>query len=631
MLACKKTAFFFVLLFCRQALFSQYILNGSAQKNSCNCYTLTQAIATQSGSVWNGTKISLHNSFDFWFNVYLGCNDATGADGIVFMLQPISTSVGSTGEGMGFAGVSPSIGITLDTWQNYNLNDPPYDHISIQANGNVMHGSDLAGPVEISAAGSNVEDCQWHTLRISWNAGTKWLRTYFDSALRLEKQVDLVATVFNNNPDVYWGFSGATGGSVNLQQFCTALNPRFKTNFSGNGGCQGVPVTFTDASESFAPITGYAWSFGDGTYSNAASPPPHLYPAAGDYQVNLKIRGQDGCEADSTKTLTIGRNPSASLQVFDTCLLHRPRMNFTAPLTGMSYEWTLDGALAPGNGQPPLDSLTAGTHQLTVSVRSVYGCGQPAASSAAFLIRPLPLIDAQVQDGCAAQTLSFNGTQSDTLTVKSWNWKLPGNKILKGQNVQAAFADSGIYAVALWAVGSNGCSSDTVVKTVKIVRAFVTANDTTVMRNAPSQLTIQSNGKVQWSPATGLSNASILNPVTTLAADKTYRISAVTPEGCAAGDTMRIKVFTGPTVYVPSAFTPNGDGKNDVLLPVYIGMKELKRFAVFDRWGRMVFSTKNTGKGWDGRGEQGVFVWMVEAVNYLGQPLVLKGTVTVIR
>ncbi|HEX2627901.1 MAG TPA: hypothetical protein VHM26_02790, partial [Chitinophagaceae bacterium] len=71
-----------------------YILNGSATQNSCNCYTLTPAVNTQSGSVWNANKINLNNPFDFIFNVYLGCQDGNGADGIVFILQPISTSVG---------------------------------------------------------------------------------------------------------------------------------------------------------------------------------------------------------------------------------------------------------------------------------------------------------------------------------------------------------------------------------------------------------------------------------------------------------------------------------------------------------------------------------------------------------
>lgn len=210
---------------------AQYILNGNATQNTCNCYVLTQPVYHQIGSVWNSVKINLNTPFDFSFNVYLGCLDTTGADGIVFMLQPLSTNLGTTGGGMGFNGVSPSVGITLDTWLNLIYNDPFYDHISIQLNGNPAHGSDLAGPVTIANGSYNVEDCQWHILRISWDPVSKWLRAYFDGSLRVEAQVDLIASIFNNDPMVYWGFSAATGGAYNLQQFCTALNPGVQHQF----------------------------------------------------------------------------------------------------------------------------------------------------------------------------------------------------------------------------------------------------------------------------------------------------------------------------------------------------------------------------------------------------------------
>src|SRR4051794_25007320 len=117
-------------LFCSVNAKAQYILNGFATQNSCNCYTLTQPLNNQFGSVWNSNKINLNTPFDFVFNVYLGCLDANGADGIVFILQPLSTSIGTGGGGMGFQGISPSVGIALDTWQNFEYNDPAFDHLS---------------------------------------------------------------------------------------------------------------------------------------------------------------------------------------------------------------------------------------------------------------------------------------------------------------------------------------------------------------------------------------------------------------------------------------------------------------------------------------------------------------------
>src|SRR5437773_4602045 len=104
----KNVLHFFLLalgpIFFSKNLFPQYILNGSARPISCNCYTLTTEKKYDSGSVWNSNKINLNKSFDFHFNVYLGCIDSTGADGIAFVLQPTSTSIGADGEGMGFEG-----------------------------------------------------------------------------------------------------------------------------------------------------------------------------------------------------------------------------------------------------------------------------------------------------------------------------------------------------------------------------------------------------------------------------------------------------------------------------------------------------------------------------------------------
>ncbi|MEO8821883.1 MAG: PKD domain-containing protein, partial [Ginsengibacter sp.] len=257
----------------------QYILNGDATKDSCNCYTLTQPINNQAGSVWQSKKINLLDSFDFSFKVFLGCT-TTGADGVVFILQPSSTSIGTVGEGLGFEGISSSIGISLDTYTNPDLNDPLYDHISIQANGIVKHGNDLAGPIPASSATNNIKDCQWHTFRIKWDPSTHILSTYFDGVFRLSVQKDIVSDLFNSNPVVFWGFSGSTGGFNNLQKICTPLNPDATTGLVNNTVCIGNSVLFSDSSVSYTTIQNYYWDFGDGSTSTEENP-GHLYSQPG--------------------------------------------------------------------------------------------------------------------------------------------------------------------------------------------------------------------------------------------------------------------------------------------------------------------------------------------------------------
>src|SRR5882724_1322342 len=190
-----------------------YIINGNASQENCHCYTLTPDAIFQSGSVWNKYKIDLTQSFDFNFNVFLGCNDMNGADGIAFVLQPISTSIGNAGQGIGFQGVSPSIGIPIDTWQNTDYNDPAYDHIGIYKNGNLDNNSTstiLAAPVGVLPGHGNIEDCQWHSFRIKWEAGIHKLTAYVDGDELVHTTVDIVNDVFSGDPHVYWGFTGAT-------------------------------------------------------------------------------------------------------------------------------------------------------------------------------------------------------------------------------------------------------------------------------------------------------------------------------------------------------------------------------------------------------------------------------------
>lgn len=646
----RKTAIQFFLhglLSCSSLFsYSQYILNGAATQNSCNCYTLTPAQFTQAGSVWNSNKINLTNPFDFWFNVNLGCVDANGADGIVFILQPISTSIGSTGGGMGFSGISPSIGITLDTWQNMEYNDPLFDHISIQSNGNVTHGSDLAGPVQVSSSTDNIEDCQWHVFRISWDPVTQWLRAYFDNVLRVEAQVNLIGTIFNNDPNVFWGFTAATGGAHNLQQFCTALNPLFTTNAPNDAVCLGTPVSINESSISFAPIQSWYWDFGDGTTSTQQNPPPHNYVLPGVYEIKLAIKGLDGCVSDTLrKQITIGTKPVANFQINDTCVGKPVRLvNQSTNQVGQITQWTwlVDGSVAATDQQPVLSVTTPGLHTVKLVVRSGIGCVSDTVTKT-FIANPAPAVNITANDGCINQPISFSGNQTDNqTTITQWNWNLGDGSTSSLQNPVHTYTQSGNMNVQLNATGSNGCVSIDAIKTINVGYINVeTINDTLVLPNLPfilvsSWWSSSSNPSFTWTPATGLSNPFIAGPVVSLQDDASFVITATTAQGCEAKDTVNIKIFKGSAVYVPSGFTPNGDGRNDFLRGLYVGINKVHYFRVYNRWGQEIFSTTSLIEGWDGtiRGQKqqtGVYIWMLKAEDLAGKIYEMKGTSTLIR
>lgn len=640
----KLLLIFFIPVFSSVPVHAQYILNGNATIESCNCYVLTQPYEFQGGSVWQQTKIDLRLPFDFSFNVYLGSLDDKGADGIVFMLQPLSTSLGSTGNGMGFAGVKPSIGVLIDTWQNTEDNDPSYDHISIQANGVIGHGTDLSGPVPSTALanGGNIEDGKWHILRIKWDPASFTLKTWVDGDERVSAVKNLVTEIFNNDPLVYWGFSAATGGSVNLQKFCTALNPGFQTNADSQNDavCLGVPVQFSDRSVSFTSIKSYHWDFGDGNVSTDANPPPHIYSQPGNYEVKHYIIAADGCESPpNLKTVSVGDYPVLSMNIFDTCESDIPRLNVTNTLKiGVvdHWQWNLDGLPFSNSELPDFSKLLPGNHLLQLTTTSNIGCvSNPVTDQ--FIIKNKPAIDFNFAGNCLNEATIFSAFQTNNFPgVHQWQWNFGDGNFSLQKDTQFVFSAPGKYPVKVEAIGDNGCESS-VEKELMIIEARADAGrDTIVLPGTPFQLNGSGGSVYAWSPANGLSNAFIANPTGSINDDITYYLTVRTVEGCEDTASVNLTVFKGSAVYVPTAFTPNNDGLNDVLKPYFIGIKTLSFFTIYDRWGGKVYSTKDMNKGWDGYAkgrvfDTGSYVWVLRAVDQIGKVYNLKGTFTLLK
>ena len=185
-----------------------------------------------------------------------------------------------------------------------------------------------------------------------------------------------------------------------------------------------------------------------------------------------------------------------------------------------------------------------------------------------------------------------------------------------------------------------GCAKTTIDSIIVSVDAIVKAyagRDTTVVINEPIVLNGTGGITYLWQPATWLSNPSIANPIATPQDNITYQLTALSKGGCKAIDEIQIKVYKiAPGFYVPSGFTPNNDGNNDVIRPILIGMRSLKLFSVYNRWGQQLFTTSERGKGWDGsfKGSQqdpGTFVWMAEGITYLGENIKKQGTVVLLR
>jgi gliding motility-associated-like protein len=181
----------------------------------------------------------------------------------------------------------------------------------------------------------------------------------------------------------------------------------------------------------------------------------------------------------------------------------------------------------------------------------------------------------------------------------------------------------------------NGCKdTDSITVFPSAVNADA-GDDVTINYGTGNPLAGSGGTQYSWSPAEGLSCTQCQNPIANPENTTTYSVTVTNDDGCVGTDKVTVTVIVTNDVFIPDAFSPNGDSQNDVLYVRGNTIKELY-FAVFDRWGNKVFETTNKGSGWDGtyRGgnaEEGVYVYYLKATIVNGNLISKKGDVTLVR
>ena len=193
-----------------------FTMAGDTYRTEDDCFRLTEEQDYSSGSIWYRKAVSLASPFNIELSLMLGCKDEAGADGMVFIFASQPNRLGYVGEGIGFAGLVPSLGVEIDTWENEHLYDPPEDHIAILVNGRVGHFSAQSRPIIIP----NLEDCRRHKFAVRWQPDQQRLAIEVDNAEIVTVSQDVVNGIFGGNDVVYWGVSAATGRYNNYHEVC---------------------------------------------------------------------------------------------------------------------------------------------------------------------------------------------------------------------------------------------------------------------------------------------------------------------------------------------------------------------------------------------------------------------------
>lgn len=303
--------------------------------------------------------------------------------------------------------------------------------------------------------------------------------------------------------------------------------------------------------------------------------------------------------------------------------------SITATATGgtspYAYSWSSGGTTATE------DSLATGSYTVTVTDSNM--CTQ-ITSLAIASDNPLTLISSSTPTACDTATgiatvIPGNGTQPYTYTWTS----------TPSQTTSTATGlDVGSYTVTV--NDSNGCIQSQSISILPETgpTVVVAASPTTITLGDNTQLVAAGTGIYSWTPATGLSCTTCQTPVASPSETTTYCVTLSDTSSCTdtACITIVVDIPCGK-LEVPTAFSPNNDGRNDLL--ILQGLDKCVStfsFMIFDRWGEKIFETNNIASGWDGTFRSkplnsAVFIYYIDATFISGEHVLKKGNISLIR
>jgi gliding motility-associated-like protein len=301
---------------------------------------------------------------------------------------------------------------------------------------------------------------------------------------------------------------------------------------------------------------------------------------------------------------------------------------------GLVYSWTPTAGLSDPTISNPVATPDVTTSYVVATRHDGGGC----LNTDTVVVKASIIKDSLELIGKAVYCL---GSGDSTILVvqptESIQWFKDGFAINGAEQSEYRATKSGTYYAIL--SSNDGCSVTTNQQDVIIdkARPGITYPVQYAVIDLPTTLQARDFGATAlWNPVSFLDNAASFTPAFRGSVDQLYTVEIKTTTGCVTVDTQMVKIVPHADIYVPSAFTPNDDERNDILRPTLMGIKELHYFRVYNRWGQLMFDTRTNYAGWDGKYKgtpqsTQVFVWVVEGVGVDGRIYLKKGTSTLIR
>jgi gliding motility-associated-like protein len=375
---------------------------------------------------------------------------------------------------------------------------------------------------------------------------------------------------------------------------------------------------------------------------------------AGVYRLAFKDAG--GCDTIFTSWYTvadlgsISYDTSAMLIIPASCATANGSITGITSTNAATFTWTNTGTGSVAGAGEELSGVAGGVYRLSMS--NAYGC-QAQTPGLAIPQVPTPAFDYSrmqvLNDTCNTGIGSIlDLAMGDARRTYTWKWYDAANGSAAAPlATTAGYLDSmreGQYAVSV--ADQYGCtiiSNMITIADVDLAPLEPQVTDQYIPRNTSTTIAVGNPQKGMYELldgptfGTGILDSSTAGILHTppIPRDETFYVGFTRGDCSSTLAAVNIKVFDSVRIFVPNAFTPNGDGANDRWHIIVQGLTKKIQVIVFDRWGTQVFNSTDPNFSWDGTAGghplSGTFVYMIAGIDYYNKPFLLKGTMMIIR
>ncbi|MEC5142336.1 PKD domain-containing protein [Chitinophaga sp. 212800010-3] len=415
-----------------------------------------------------------------------------------------------------------------------------------------------------------------------------------------------------------------------------------QAGFATNGStCAGQPVSFVNntITSPNIPVTNWYWDLGNGQSTASQTPPGISYSTSGPQQVKLVVTDARNCSDSITQTITINPTPfiKASTQQAKICEGNNTMLH---ALSDGNVQWLTSSQLSCIFCNDPVASPVASTRYF-VQASNVYGCTVNDSADIAVV----PKVQLAVGNDTAICAGSSVQLKASGAAMYNWTPATTLNNNTAANPVAAPPQD-----ITYQVTGTNDAicpmSAPLAVKvSIKPVPVVSAGKDQTVTVGDLVQLTASGSPDItrwKWSPDDYLNNTNSPYATAAIRRPMTYSITATNQYGCTKTALVNIGLVCNTDVlFLPNTFSPNGDGQNDIFYPRGRGIRQIKSFRIFNRWGQEVFHREginidDISAGWNGNfngkpQNADVYIYFIEAYCDTNEFFQLKGNVTLLR